>query len=169
MDSRSLLLTIRALLAFLIAGLVVSGLTAFPLVRELDLLASWIPAGVAHPVGGLAWWILHVREGLHATDAAYPFMAYGTDWLAFSHLVIAAFFIAPFIDPVRNVATLYTSLAACCGVFAIALICGPIRGIPFYWRLIDCSFGVGAIIPLLITIHLTKKLAALELPQRSPS
>jgi len=28
------------------------------------------------------------------------------------------------------------------------MICGPIRGIPFYWRLIDCSFGVFGFIPL---------------------
>jgi hypothetical protein len=27
-------------------------------------------------------------------------------------------------------------------VVPLALIAGSIRGIPFYWRLIDCSFGV---------------------------
>jgi hypothetical protein len=27
---------------------------------------------------------------------------------------------------------------------------GPLRGIPFYWRLIDCSFGVAALLPLLL-------------------
>ena len=39
-------------------------------------------------------------------------------------------------------AALYTGIAACLAVIPLALICGPIRGIPFYWRLIDCSFGV---------------------------
>jgi hypothetical protein len=29
-----------------------------------------------------------------------------------------------------------------------ALVCGAIRGIPFFWCLVDCSFGVFAIIPL---------------------
>jgi hypothetical protein len=40
------------------------------------------------------------------------------------------------------------SLIASAGIFFLALIAGPIRGIPFYWRLIDCSFGVacGAIL-----------------------
>jgi len=39
-------------------------------------------------------------------------------------------------------------LIASVGIFFLALIAGPIRGIPFYWRLIDCSFGVvcGAIL-----------------------
>jgi len=33
----------------------------------------------------------------------YPFIAYGTDWLAFAHFVIAIAFIGPWRDPVRNV------------------------------------------------------------------
>jgi hypothetical protein len=30
----------------------------------------------------------------------------------------------------------------------LALIAGPVRGIPFYWRMIDCSFGIFGTIPL---------------------
>jgi hypothetical protein len=149
---------IRVWLALFIVGLVVSGVTAFPLVRELDILASFIPNHAARPEGGLAWWILHVRDGLRAMDASFPFLAYGTDWLAFGHIVIAMFFVAPLIDPVRNIAVLYTGLAACLGVIPLALICGPIRGIPLYWRLIDCSFGVLGLVPLLIVIGLIKRL-----------
>lgn len=33
---------------------------------------------------------------------AIRFSAYGMDWLAFAHLVIAAAFIRPYIDPLRN-------------------------------------------------------------------
>jgi hypothetical protein len=29
-------------------------------------------------------------------------------------------------------------------------VCGAVRGIPFYWRLIDISFGVIGVIPLLL-------------------
>jgi hypothetical protein len=29
------------------------------------------------------------------------------------------------------------------GVVPLALIAGAVRGIPFYWRLIACAFGVG--------------------------
>lgn len=39
-------------------------------------------------------------------------------------------------------------MIACALVIPLAVICGPIRGIPIYWRLIDCSFGVFGIIPL---------------------
>jgi hypothetical protein len=41
-------------------------------------------------------------------------------------------------------------LIACASVIPLALIAGPIRGIPFPWRLIDCSFGVLGSVPLLI-------------------
>jgi len=41
-------------------------------------------------------------------------------------------------------------LIACAGVVPLALIAGGIRGIPFPWRLIDCSFGVVGFVPLLI-------------------
>jgi hypothetical protein len=150
--------TIRIWLALFIVGLVLSGITAFPLVHELDLLAWFIPNSLPRSEGGLVWWILHVRDGLHAMDAGFPFLAYGTDWLAFGHIVIAMFFVAPLINPVRNIAVLYTGLVACLGVIPLALICGPIRGIPLYWRLIDCSFGVLGVVPLLIVIRLIKRL-----------
>jgi hypothetical protein len=39
-------------------------------------------------------------------------------------------------------------LIACGGVIPLALIAGHVRGIPFPWRLIDCSFGVFGAIPL---------------------
>lgn len=153
---------IRWLLSFFIAGLFLSGITAFPLVQELDLLCSLAGVGdVRSPAGhtGLVWWLLRVREGLHAASVQYPFLAYGTDWLAFGHIIIALFFIGPWIDPVRNVWVLRVGLFACAAVIPLALICGPIRGIPFYWRLIDCSFGVFGAIPLLLVLRLTKQLA----------
>lgn len=146
-------------------ALVLSGVTAFPLVTELRLLCRFI--GVpdeTSPEGhdGLAWWLLYVRQGLEQTHAAYPFIFYGTDWLAFAHLVIAVFFIGPWRDPVRNRWVLQSGLIACAGVIALALICGPIRGIPLYWRLIDCSFGVFGAIPLWVALRLTDRLAASE-------
>jgi hypothetical protein len=82
-----------------------------------------------------------------ATNAHYPFLAYGTDWLAFAHLVIAVAFIGPYFDPIRNKWVITFGLIACVGVIPLALIAGPIRGIPFGWRLIDCSFGVCGAIP----------------------
>ena len=39
-------------------------------------------------------------------------------------------------------------MIACLAVIPLALICGPLRGIPWFWQPIDCSFGVLGIIPL---------------------
>ena len=149
----------------MIIGLILSGVTAFPLLHELNILCDIMGVGGIHQAdgySGLVWWILRVREGLEHTYSRYPFIAYGTDWLAFGHIIIALFFVGPLIDPVRNVWVLYVGMAACVAVFPLALICGPIRGIPFYWTLIDCSFGVGGFIPLWWARSLVKRLAAGE-------
>lgn len=102
---------------------------------------------------GLKGWIVQVRDGLNATETGYPYLFYGTDWLAFAHLVIAMLFIGPVKEPVRNVWVVKWGVMACIAVLPLALICGPIRGIPFYWTLIDCSFGVVAVVPLQICLR----------------
>lgn len=143
---------IRLILAFFLIALVLSGITAFPLVYELNLLCSWfgIPEGAdPNRFSGLQHWLALVRQGLVETGAQYPFLAYGTDWLAFGHLVIAVFIFGAWLDPIRNEYILNAAIAACLMVLPLALICGPIRGIPFYWQLIDCSFGLFGILPLL--------------------
>lgn len=150
---------IRLLIAFFMIGLILSGITAFPLLHELNLLCALLGvADVTQAAGhtGLIWWILLVREGLQQTYAHYPFIAYGTDWLAFGHLIIALFFIGPLIDPVRNIWVLRAGLVACVAVLPLALICGPIRDIPIYWRLLDCSFGVVGFIPIWMALKLTQ-------------
>lgn len=80
---------LRAWTAFFIFGLVVSGLTAIPLESELAVLERLAGQGS----DGLAGWIHRVAEGLRETNAKFPFLAYGTDWLAFGHLVNAVAFI----------------------------------------------------------------------------
>jgi hypothetical protein len=99
-----------------------------------------------------------VLDGTTATNRIYPFLAYGTDWLAFSHLVIAVAFIGPLRDPVRNRWVLAFGVIACAGVVPLALIAGQVRGIPFYWRLIDMSFGVFGALPLLLCLHYVRRL-----------
>jgi hypothetical protein len=47
-----------------------------------------------------------------------------------------------FIDPVKHRVNVLIGIIACIGVFPLAFICGPIRGIPFFHQLIDCSFGL---------------------------
>lgn len=142
---------VRVLLLVFVVGLILSGLTAFPLELELRILSSILGIDPAAPPGGyvgLQHWIATVAAALREVYAKYPFMAYGTDWLAFAHLVIAVAFLGPLRDPVRNIWVVTFGLIACMGVIPFALIAGPIRGIPFYWRLIDCSFGVFGAMPL---------------------
>jgi hypothetical protein len=151
-DKTRLLRQIRILLGIFVVALVLSGLTAFPLRWELALLDSWFGegtrVGVAFP--DLARWISYVREGLETSGRAYPFLAYGTDWLAFAHVVIAIAFWGPIKDPVRNRWVVEFGMIACVLVIPLALICGSIRGIPFSWRILDCSFGVVGLIPLAV-------------------
>ena len=163
----ALLRRFRIILGLFIAGLVLSGVTAFPLSHELDLLARLLkvdqltPQSAPHDLGR---WVLTVRDGLRDMYAEHPWVAYGTDWLAFAHLVLAVFFIGPWRDPVRNVWVLHAGLIACVLVIPLALICGPLRGIPLYWRLIDCSFGVFGAVPLLWCLKLVKRM---EVSRRS--
>jgi hypothetical protein len=135
---------VRRLLLLFIAGLVLSGLTAFPLEAELRWLTGALGAGAGTrpQVAGVLRWLVTVRDALIATNARYPFLAYGTDWLAFAHLAIAVAFVGPWREPVRNRWVVTFGLIACAGVVPLALVAGAVRGIPLYWRLIDCAFGV---------------------------
>src|SRR5215469_4524364 len=100
-----LLLRIRVWLALFMIGLALSGITAFPLERETAMLNAIFHVAPTPPAGGepaLQTWLRRVHEGIAVTNRDYPFMAYGTDWLAFGHLVIAIAFLGPLLDPVRN-------------------------------------------------------------------
>jgi hypothetical protein len=157
MQSSPQLRSIRIWLALFIVGLVLSGVTAFPLEHETAWLAAIL---TTHPIlpGGIILWIDRAHEALYQQSLHAPFLAYGTDWLAFAHLVLAVAFLGPLADPIRNKWVLQCGLIACAGVFALALIAGPARGIPLPWRLIDCSFGVFGAIPLLIALRKTTQL-----------
>src|SRR5688572_2218521 len=139
---------IRAWLVVFIVGLVLSGVTAFPLEYEVRWLHALLDGTGAPP--GLVAWIARVDRGITETNDRYPFLLYGTDWLAFAHLVIAVAFWGPLRDPIRNVWIVQWAMIACAGIVPLALIAGPVRGIPFFWQLIDMSFGVIGVIPLLI-------------------
>ena len=58
--------------------------------------------------------------------------------------------IGVFRDPVRIVWIIVWGMIACVAVIPLALIAGPIRGIPWGWTLIDCSFGIVGVVPLII-------------------
>ena len=163
---QQLLRRIRALTLLVIAGLVISGATAIPVETEVNLLASMLghsgPEG-AQPAGVLAEWILRAQTGVHAMNAKYPFIAYGGDWLAFGHFAIAIVFIGAWRDPVRNAWLFDFGLIVSALVLPYALCFGAWRGIPVWWRLIDCSFGVGCVIPLWICRRYVMELARLTI------
>jgi len=164
-DRRSLLRRIRIILVVFVAFLIASGVTAMPVEWEMNVLASMLglPPG-ANPAdySGLQHWIAKVRQGVVETGARYPFIAYGFDWLAFAHIVIAVLFLGVIRDPVRNLWVITFGMIACVLVVPWALLVGPFRGIPTYWSLIDCSFGVLGILPLALARRYTVRLAKLE-------
>jgi hypothetical protein len=140
MDTEIVLLRqIRIGLVSFMVGLVLSGVTAFPLETELQLLHDITSQSL--PGSGLTQWITTVYEGVKNSNQKYPFISYGTDWLAFAHLMIAVAFVGPLRDPIKNIWVVEFGLIACICVFPLAFIAGTIRGIPIYWQLIDCSFG----------------------------
>jgi hypothetical protein len=138
---------IKALTWLFVVGLVLAGATAIPLKWELDLLASFSSAD-ANPTSPLAVWIRHVHTALNQTAAQFPFLFYGTDWLAFGHFVIAIAFIGALRDPVRNSWLYMFGMISCALIVPYALIFGGLRGIPLWWRLVDCSFGVFGFVPV---------------------
>jgi hypothetical protein len=155
--------------SFFIFGLVVSGATVIPLVTELNLLVNWLGTDGSPGTGlpaELGRWLWRVREALVQTQAGHPFLFYGTDWLAFGHFVIAVAFIGALRDPVRNRWLFDFGLIACVLVIPYALVCGGLRGIPFWWRLIDCSFGVMGFIPLWFCRKWSDELERLVSPAR---
>ena len=150
---QQLLQRIRGLVVLFIVGLVLSGATAIPLETELNWLTNWLgvkAADGARTPGEMAEWLLRVKNAIQEINVKHPFVGYGGDWLAFGHFVIAIGFVGAFRHPVRNIWLFEWGLIACALVVPYALIFGVIRGIPLWWRLVDCSFGVVGAIPLLL-------------------
>jgi hypothetical protein len=141
---------IRILLLFFIIALSVAGLTAIPLRWELGLLDQWLGtnSSLSEIFPSLAGWISRVNHSVQNGYGQYPLLAYGTDWLAFAHIVIAVAFIGPLRDPIKNIWVIEFGMIACFLIIPWALIFGVVREIPFFWTLIDMSFGMLGLIPL---------------------
>jgi len=129
---------VRRLIILFIVGIVLSGISAFPIETQLSIAYKHIDLFPEF----IRFWLSKVYLAVHATNENYPFLSYGTDWLAFAHIVIGTAFIGPLRDPVKNIWVIQFGMISCIMVFPLAFIAGSIRGIPFYWQLIDCSFGV---------------------------
>ena len=148
---------IRNWLKVFIAALFISGLTAIPVEQELTYVVDHFPFE-----GSIKGWLDEVLIGIQHTSKDYPFLFYGYDCLAFAHFVLAILFIGPFRNPVKNKWVIQFGIIACILVIPFALIAGHFRGMPFWWRLVDCSFGIIGLIPLMICLKNIKLLEAEE-------
>src|ERR1043166_4565353 len=86
-EGKFLLSRIRKWTALFMILLVLSGITAFPVYTELRFLLyhqNFIP-DFALP------WLMKISEGIDMVMQQYPYLLYGYDWLAYSHIIIALF------------------------------------------------------------------------------
>jgi len=144
--------------------LAISGITSIPVERELSMATKFF-SGESVIGNWLSQTLLAVKE----TGEKFPYLFYGYDWLAFAHVVIAIAFIGPYKDPVKNKWVIEFGAICCFLIIPFALIVGYLRGIPFWWRLVDCSFGIVGLIPLGICYNkiteiesLSRQIAAYE-------
>lgn len=141
-----LIVKIRCSIIFFMVALIVSGVTAFPVETELQWLLqhpNLVPRFATN-------WLQTVYSALQDTNTKYPMIAYGFDWLAFAHIVIAMAFIGPLKNPVKNIWIIEWAMLACVAILPLAFIAAPIRHIPLFHVIIDCSFGIVGILPLFI-------------------
>ncbi|MDF2436528.1 MAG: hypothetical protein K0Q95_904 [Bacteroidota bacterium] len=137
---------IKSMIILFMVFLILSGVTAFPIERELKFISSH-SSFLPHVLQN---WLIKIYEAVKTTNLQFPYLSYGTDWLAFAHIVISVIFIGPLKDPVRNIWCIQFGMIACIMIFPLAFIAGAVRHIPVYWQLIDCSFGVLGLIPLYV-------------------
>lgn len=145
---------IRIWLVLFMIGLFISGLTAVP----LEWGTAWLAEFTANWGDPWTSWTAQTRDAVGYVGAHYPMLFYGTDWLAFAHIVIGLAFIGPYRDPVRNRWVVEWGLWCCLLVLPLAFLWSPVRGIPFFWRCIDASFGVFGAVPLWLVLKRIDKL-----------
>jgi hypothetical protein len=148
---------IKGWIIFFMSVLIISGLTAIPVRSEINFLYR-----ISGDIGFVQSWMERLQEGINETADQYPFLFYGFDWLAFAHFVLAILFLGPLRDPVRNKWVIEFGMIACLLIIPFALLAGHFRGIPFWWRLLDCSFGIAGLIPLIICYRKIYKLEQLN-------
>lgn len=147
---------LKVLILGYVTALVFSGATAMIVPEGIASLDRMIPS---------TWTIIYQWvHFVHTQIQASPkFLLYGYDWLAFAHYAIAISFFGVWKDPVRNKWVIEWAMIVSILIFPLAFIMGFLRGIPFWWQLIDCSFGAISLIPLLMMHRRIKVLEIEEL------
>jgi hypothetical protein len=155
------LIHIRIWLVFFSTALIISGVTAIFAREGLRFLSPLFSQGSALKIfwPSMAEWLSHVYQAIEETYDKYPFLAYGYDWLAFGHFIIAIPFIMAVGDPRSYSWVITYGIIACLLVIPFALVFGAVRSIPLFWRVVDTLFGIGGLFVLLI---LRKQLRILD-------
>jgi hypothetical protein len=148
---------IKLWLAFFMVILTISGITAIPVEWELSIATKFF-----NEDSFIGSWLSEIHMAIKNTSNKYPYLFYGYDWLAFAHIVLAIAFFGPYKDPVKNKWVIEFGTIACFLTIPFALVVGYFRGIPFWWRLIDCSFGILGLIPLGICYNKIIELESIE-------
>lgn len=157
----NLLRRIRIMTAVFIAGLVLSGATAIPVQAQLDLLYRFhiLEPDRSYVDGSWQHWMARIHHAVVDLNTHYSFLGYAGDWLAFGHFMIALVFVWAWREPVRYRFLFDYGLLLCACVIPYALVFGQFRGIPWWWRAVDCSFGLFGAIPLLLCRQWARRLA----------
>ena len=140
------------MLGIVVFGLIVSAVTIWPAITELELGVKFF-WGDGPADGGVHAFVLEVIETLKIMNKEYPYMLYAHDWLAFAHIVLGILFAGAIKDPVRNKWIVQCGLIMCALVPVLAGICIPLRGLPLTWFWIDFAFAPAAALPLLIALR----------------
>lgn len=144
------------MLYFVAFGLFISGVTVWPAIPELKLGLK-----ILEPTGGLTAplqeFVKKIITGLEGVERDFPQLMYGYDWLAFAHICLAILFVGAARDPVRNKWIVQCGLIMCALIPILALICIPIRQIPWFWFCFDFAFAPAAAIPLYIALRDIKR------------
>lgn len=140
---------IKRLTILMILGLFISGLTAIPLDIEMFALFHFFED---------VKWIQEIILAVKSADRNFPAAFYATDWLAFAHFALAYLYIGFYKNPYKNDWLIRFGITISIAVIPYAIIFGQIREIPFWWRCIDCSFGVVALLIFLKINSLLKKI-----------
>ena len=131
---------IKAALIITIAGLLISGFSAFPLETELNIALHFRHL---FPDFLVNWWE-QVKIAISDTCQTYPLVLYGYDWLGFAHLLIALAFFGPLRNPIKNQWVVEWGMIASGLTILMALVAERFRDIPFFWSVIDAVIGIGA-------------------------
>ena len=151
---------VRLLLIVFVLGLVFGSQLVLFVIPELtwfnNILGPGTRMGEIFP--RLSSWINHLYQGITDTYAKYPFVAYCMDWLAFAQLAFIIFFIGAIVDPVRNIWIIESGMVICVLHILIAFGCGTFRSMPFFWQLLDSTFGILGLIVLYLAYRNIKYL-----------